>query len=249
MRVTVLILAVMCLLGAIVAQREAMDARLLRADPDALTTDATLVDFAREPGRLSFEAHCARCHGIRGTGDAAGGIPDLSDGDWLYGSGAVAGIEQIIEYGIRSNRPKAWNLAIMPAYATAHPSSRDAKLPPLAPGDIRDVIEFLMMRQGSDADANAAARGAEIYRGRGGCSDCHAPDAKGDAAIGAPNLTDRVTLYGDGSRQALAISLSYGRQGVCPSWVERLSPADIRKIAVYTYSLSHRGARARASHE
>ena len=43
-------------------------------------------------------------------------------------------IEQIVKYGIRSYHPKAWNLAIMPAYGTAQPSARDAKMPPLTPG-------------------------------------------------------------------------------------------------------------------
>jgi cytochrome c oxidase cbb3-type subunit 3 len=64
-------------------------------------------------------------------------------------------------------------------------------------------------------------------------------DAKGDSAIGAPNLTDRVTLYGDGSRESLSMSIAYGRHGMCPAWVTRIGPAGIREVAIFVYSLSH----------
>ena len=222
-----------------------MEARLLRADPAVLPSDAALMDFARLPGADLFEAHCASCHGLTGRGDSARGVPDLTDDEWLYGNGEVAEIERVIDSGIRTYRPKSWNLAIMPAYARPRPSRRDAGIAPLAPGDIRDVVEFLIRAQGRAADPAAALRGAAIYSGRGGCFDCHAADAKGDPAIGAPNLTDGITLYGDGSREALAMSVSYGRQGVCPSWSERIAPAGVREVALYVYSLSHKAGRAR----
>ena len=78
-----------------------------------------------------------------------------------------------------------------------------------------------------------------MYSGEGGCYDCHSADGKGDAAIGAPNLADKVTLYGDGSREALFESIANGRQGVCPAFVNRLHPAAIREVALYVYLLSH----------
>jgi len=77
-----------------------------------------------------------------------------------------------------------------------------------------------------------------IACGAGGCYDCHATDGKGDSAIGAPNLTDRITLYGDGSRESLSMSISYGRHGMCPAWVGRINPAGIREAALFVYSLS-----------
>jgi cytochrome c oxidase cbb3-type subunit 3 len=165
----------------------------------------------------------------------------LSDGDWLYGTGLVSDIEQVIKYGIRSYHPKTWNLAIMPAYATAEPSARDSQIPSLSPGNIRDLVEFLIHEQGRSADSAAADRGADLFAGAGGCYDCHALDGKGDSAIGAPNLTDRITLYGDGSRESLSMSIAYGRHGMCPAWVTRISPAGIREVAVFVYSLSHPG--------
>ena len=144
-----------------------MEARLLRADPAVLPSDAALMDFARPPGADLFEAHCAKCHGLTGRGDSARGIPDLTDGDWLYGNGEVADIERVIDSGIRSYRPKSWNLASMPAYARPRPSRKDLRIEPLTPGDIRDVVEFLIQAQGRDADPAAALRGAAIYGGRG----------------------------------------------------------------------------------
>jgi cytochrome c oxidase cbb3-type subunit 3 len=151
----------------------------------------------------------------------------------------VSDIEQVVKYGIRSDHPKAWNLAIMPAYATARPSVRDSKIPPLTPGNIRDLVEFLFRQQGRSADGAAAVRGAELFR-TGGCYDCHAADGKGDSAIGAPNLTDAITLYGDGSRESLSMSIGYGRHGICPAWATRISPGQIRETALFVYSLSHR---------
>jgi cbb3-type cytochrome c oxidase subunit III len=195
--------------------------------------------FATGRGRSLFDAHCASCHGQAGHGDRAKGIPDLTDDDWLYGTGQVIDIERVIGYGIRSHHPKAWNLAIMPAFGRLRPSEADAKIAPLAPPQIRDLIEFIFHEQGRVADGAAAARGASLYVGAGGCYDCHTTDLRGDSAIGAPNLIDEISLYGDGSRQALFMSIADGRQGECPAWVRQISPAGIRELALYVYSLSH----------
>jgi cytochrome c oxidase cbb3-type subunit 3 len=238
-RIPLLLTASACLIAAVMVHSSRLESRLLRMDPNAIQGDFALAAFARDRGERLFEAHCAACHGLQGHGDARRGIPALNDADWLYGAGIPGDIEQTIKYGIRSYHPKAWNLAIMPAYATAVPSARDAKIPPLKPGDIRDLVEFLFRQQGRAADDAAAARGSELFTGAGGCYDCHAVDAKGDSAIGAPNLTDKVTLYGDGSRESLSMSISYGRHGVCPAWVKRISPAGIREVALFVYSLSH----------
>jgi cytochrome c oxidase cbb3-type subunit 3 len=238
-RIPFLVTASACIMAVVLVYSSRLESRLLRMDPNAIPGSPALTAFAHDRGERLFEAHCAACHGLQGQGDLGRGIPALNDGDWLYGMGSPSDIEQIIKYGIRSYHPKAWNLAIMPAYATAEPSARDSKIPPLTPGNIRDLVEFLIRQQGHPADDAAAARGGELFTGAGGCYDCHAVDAKGDSAIGAPNLTDRVTLYGDGSRESLSISISYGRHGVCPAWVKRLSPAAIRELAVTVYSLSH----------
>jgi cytochrome c oxidase cbb3-type subunit 3 len=238
-RITFLLAGSACILAAVLVQVSQLEGHLLRADPETIPANPALMAFALGRGEALFEAHCAACHGSQGRGDPGRGVPNLSDGDWLYGTGLVSDIEQVIKYGIRSHHPRAWDLAIMPAYATAAPSARDAKIPSLTSRDIRDLVEFLIHEQGGSADSAAAARGADLFAGVGGCYDCHATDAKGDSAIGAPNLTDRITLYGDGSRESLAMSIAYGRHGFCPAWVTRISPAGIRELAVFVYSLSH----------
>src|ERR1700678_3343013 len=202
MRITLLLVASVCVVAVVLIHFFALEERLLRADPNAIPTNMALMAFADRRGAALFEANCAACHGTQGQGDPARGVPNLTDNDWLYGTGLVSDIEQIIKYGIRSYHPKAWNLAIMPAYATAQPSARDSNILPLSPANIRDLVEFLLNVQGQASDSGAAARGAVLYAGAGGCYDCHEVDAKGDSAIGAPNLTDRITLYGDGSRKA-----------------------------------------------
>jgi len=238
-----LVLTFACLLMvAIFAADGYAERRLLRADPDALPADAMLLRFAVPRGGALFLARCGACHGVSGSGDPATGVPNLTDDDWLYGSGRVAEIERVIDYGIRSHNPKAWNLAIMPAYARPQPNPADKNIQPLSPDEIGDLIEFLLRGQGRQADENAASRGATLFAGPGGCYDCHSLDAKGDSAIGAPNLSDEITLYGDGSRDALYMSIAYGRQGVCPSWINRVSAAGIRELALYVYAISHPGA-------
>jgi cytochrome c oxidase cbb3-type subunit 3 len=239
MRFIIVVMLAFLIGAAVFANDRYVERRLLRADPDSLPADSALLRFAVERGRPLFLVHCAACHGVSGAGDAGKGVPDLTDRDWLYGSGRVAEIEQIIEYGIRSRNPKAWSLAIMPAYGRPRPNPADKSIEPLAPSQITDLIEFLFRQQGREADAAAAMRGAALYSGNAGCYDCHSADAKGDAAIGAPNLTDAVTLYGDGGRDALFLSLAYGRQGVCPAWIGTMSAAGIRETAAYVYSMSH----------
>ena len=242
MRFLIVLIMASLLVAAVFAADGYAARQLLRADPDALPADAMLLGFAARRGGPLFEARCAACHGASGSGDTARGVPNLTDQDWLYGSGRPSEIEKVIDYGIRSGNPKAWNLAIMPAYARPQPNPADKNIQPLSPSEIDDVIEFLMRQQGRPADAGAASLGAALFAGHGGCYDCHSIDAKGDSAIGAPNLSDAITLYGDGSRDALRMSISYGRQGVCPAWINRASAASTRELALYVYSISHPGA-------
>ena len=242
MRFALLIVILIVLTAGVWLDGRSVEARLLRADPQIAAVDPVLRNFAVTRGRPLFDAHCARCHGATSRGDPSKGVPDLADSDWLYGAGNVSDIEQVINYGIRSYNPRARNLAIMPAFARLHPDPRNSKILPLSARDIHDLVEFLMLLQRRPADNAAAQRGASLYPGKAGCYDCHAADAKGDSAVGAPNLTDRVTLYGDGSRESLFSSIAYGRQGECPGWLEKLGPARVRELAVFVYSLSEIGS-------
>jgi cytochrome c oxidase cbb3-type subunit 3 len=231
---------VLALAGAVwLAQDARLAARLVRSDPEAIAGDPQLLRAGAARGRAVYRAHCASCHGAEGKGDRGLGVPDLTDADWLYGTGRVRDIEKVAADGIRAHNPRSWNLAVMPAFGQAVPSTTE-RVPPLAPGEIAAVADYLLALGGRPADPQSAREGQRIYGGKGGCYDCHTGDAKGDAAIGAPNLTDRAWLYGDGSRAAVAYSITHGRAGMCPAWLGKLSPLRLREVSVYVYALSHR---------
>lgn len=206
--------------------------RFLMAYPDSIPADAALLAYAMARGPSAFAEHCAACHGTQLQGDAARGVPILRDADWLYGSGRVTELERTILYGIRSGHPKTWNLAAMPAFATANPY-QVYKIEPLQPRDIDDVTQFVLAFQHHASDAESVKRGSVIYHNRGLCFDCHGEDSRGDPAIGAPDLTDDIWLYGDGSEASVSHDIAHGLEGFCPTWADRLPAETIRSLAVY----------------
>ena len=236
-------LAILIMAGSSIylAGQAATRARLMRADPDTVMQSPELARFAIAYAQPAYDQHCASCHGDHLQGDRRNGVPDLTHPAWLYGEGRVGQIERTILYGIRSGNSRGWNLADMPAFAQAEPYKR-YKIPALEPGEIRDVIEFLLVTGGKAGDRAAAARGAQIFAAKGECFDCHSADAQGDAAIGAPNLIDDVWLYGTGSREDIYDSIARGRAGICPAWAQELSPVTVRALAVLVYAVSHKDA-------
>lgn len=210
-------------------------AELIRADPDAILTRPDLAKAAIDRGRSGFAKNCASCH-ADGRPDRDRGIPDLTDRDFLYGSGRVDELEQIVLHGIRSGDPRGYQLASMPAYGRPKPYAAEP-LPPLSPQGVRDVVQFLLTAGARKADPASAARGAQLYT-TAGCYDCHGRDAGGDEAIGAPSLIDDIWLYGDGSPGAIQRSVAGGRAGFSPAFGRSLSAVDARAIAVYVASLA-----------
>ena len=234
------ILVLSLTIGAVVwAHGRAIRTRFLVATADSIPGDAELMSFALPRGASAYAEHCASCHGAHLQGDPTLAIPNLADNDWLYGTGRVSEIERVILYGIRSGSSRGWDLAHMPAFGTAHPYDLYA-VAPLSPSDIDDVTTYLLSFQHPQADASAVQRGKRIFydTNKGVCNDCHGSDAKGDSAIGAPDLTDGVWLRGDGSRQSITDTISHGLAGHCPAWVTELSPVTIRAIALYVHSVS-----------
>ena len=213
------------------AYNQILKYELVAAAPGAIAADSRLDHFAGNLARPAWSANCAGCHGADMTGDPARGIPNLADGEWIYGSGTVSQIEYTITYGIRAGNPKSRNLAFMPSFA--HPNDDKEKLSALSPGEIKDVIAYIFSLEGRSADAAAVTRGASIYADKGACYDCHSPDGRGDHDIGAPDLADRIWLYGDGSEASVFNSIEKGHAGICPAWTGRLSPAVIRALAVF----------------
>ena len=70
------------------------------------------------------------------------------------------------------------------------------------------------------------------------CALCHGPEAKGTQALGAPNLTDKVWLYGS-SENTIIETVTGGRQNRMPAWQEFLGDAKVHLLTAYVYSLSN----------
>jgi len=236
----VAIFLLLILAVAISATERRERAELLQADADCILDDPRLAPKALAKGRKVFLANCASCHGADGRGSTATGTPDLTDQDFLYGTGLVSEIEQIVLHGIRSGDDRGWNLALMPAYGQQIPYPRE-KLPPLSPKEIDQLASYVgaMNGQAGEDPADVLA-GHNLFEGKGGCWDCHGRDAQGDPAIGAPSLANGKWLRGDGSRRDISRIIREGLHSVSPAFRGRLDPLSARTVAVYVAYLHAR---------
>nr|WP_067289619.1 cytochrome-c oxidase, cbb3-type subunit III [Marinobacterium profundum] len=164
-------------------------------------------------GQRMFANNCSVCHGSAGTG--AYGFPNLTDNDWLYG-GEPATIKQTIINGRNGGMPP-WGSV-------------------LGEEGVRDMASYVLSLSGREVDPDAAQRGETQFQAL--CTACHGQDAKGTQALGAPNLTDDVWLYG-GSFEAVTHSIRSGRAGMMPAHKDLLSDDKIHLIAAYVFSLSN----------
>ena len=211
--------------GGIWLHDRSSDAVLLRTQPSKILDDPTLLARAVDQGRPLYYKHCAACHGAALQGDPHRGVPNLARHAWLYGNDPTD-VERTILYGIRSGHPKARNIADMPA---------EVRTSQITPSDARDVVEFLQKLSGAAHDAAMAERGRFIYFDKGNCYDCHANDARGVIDYGTPALIGPVWLYG-GDRDTLYETVLNGRHGICPAWINRLAPVQVRALALYLVS-------------
>jgi cytochrome c oxidase cbb3-type subunit 3 len=164
-------------------------------------------------GQRMFANNCSVCHGTGGQG--AYGFPNLTDNDWLYG-GDPATIKTTITAGRQGAMP-AWGEV-------------------LGEDGVQDVANYVRSLSGAEGvEAAAAERGQNQFQTL--CAACHGPDGTGLAALGAPNLTDNIWLYG-GDFSSVAHTIRNGRAGVMPAHKDLLSDDKIHLIASYVYSLS-----------
>ena len=68
------------------------------------------------------------------------------------------------------------------------------------------------------------------------CLACHGDAGKGNLELGAPNLTDKIWLYG-ATTAAIENRIAVGGGGVMPAWKDRLDPTTIKALTVYVHSL------------
>jgi cytochrome c oxidase cbb3-type subunit 3 len=184
--------------------------------------DPALLALARARGKTVFGDNCAPCHGSGAAG--AKGYPNLNDDDWLWG-GSLDQIMQTIQYGIRSGHPKTHDSAML-AFG---------KEGVLKPEQIVTVANFVRSLSGLPTDKGYdAAAGKKIFAEN--CTACHGDTGKGNQELGAPNLTDKIWLYGS-DEASLVETITNGRSGVMPAWVDRLDPSTVKAMAVYVHSL------------
>lgn len=197
-------------------ERAAAELAPMFARFNAMPIEKLAVDpQAHAIGERLFANNCSTCHGS----DARGGLgfPNLTDGDWLWG-GTPDDIVATITNGRAGN---------MPPMAAAVGSAED----------VRNVANYVLSLSGSPHDNIAAQLGKAKFVA---CAACHGPDGKGNTALGAPNLTDRIWLHGWGE-DLIVRTVNTGWQNLMPAQKSRLSEEQIRVLAAYVWSLSRGG--------
>ena len=177
----------------------------------------TPAELSRNPNAMAtgerlFINNCATCHGSDARGSK--GFPNLTDTDWLHG-GTPEKIEETILLG---------RIGVMPPMAAAVGT----------PQDVRNVANYVLSLSGSAHNPIQAAAGRSKFAA---CAACHGADGKGNIALGAPNLTDKVWLHGWGDEAIIAM-VSHGKTNAMPPQAGRLTPEQIHVLATYVWSLS-----------
>jgi cytochrome c oxidase cbb3-type subunit 3 len=202
--------------------------RIAGEDFAAIAADEELMRHVRDTGRTLFVDNCAVCHGVRGTGGP--GVPNLAAGAWLWG-GDPETIAETISVGINSTDDDT-RISQMMAFG------RDGVL---EIGQVRAVAAYVRSLSGQQLGETDQARlpeGQEVFAAN--CAACHGEEGRGMAEAGAPDLTDENWIYG-GDAQSVFTTIYSGRQGHMPHWQDRLSPVDIRILALYVGTLATDG--------
>ena len=171
---------------------------------------------ANAMGQRLFLTYCAQCHGADAKG--AKGFPNLTDSDWLYG-----GEPETIKTTLLGGRQ-----GMMPPFG-----------PALGAEGTKDVANYVRSLSGLAHDSLRAQRGKDLFAQN--CVACHGPEAKGTPALGAPNLTDKVWLYGSGEATIIE-TVTNGRSNQMPAFKEFLGEDKVHLLAAYVLSLSKNSA-------
>ncbi|MEY4561943.1 MAG: Cbb3-type cytochrome oxidase subunit 3 CcoP [Pseudomonadota bacterium] len=176
--------------------------------------------LARDPqavavGERLFANNCATCHGSDARGSKS--FPNLSDADWLWG-GTPDRIKESITLGRRGAMP--------PMAASVGTST-----------DVTNLALYVLTLSGWPNNIQAQA-GQEKFVV---CASCHGRDGKGNQAMGAPNLTDKIWLHGRGKEAVIAM-VNEGKTNVMPAHEARLTPEQIHVLTAYVWGLSNPAA-------
>lgn len=174
---------------------------------------------ARGIGERLYLTYCVQCHGADARG--AKGYPNLTDTDWLWGGEPIAIKTTILE----------GRQGMMPPMAQAVGSS----------ADVENLAHYVMSLSGGGHDATKAVLGKPRFEV---CAGCHGAEGKGNVALGAPNLADRVWLHGGGVAGVVE-SINQGRGGQMPAFKESLGEGKVHLLAAYVWGLSRSAAEKR----
>ncbi len=183
-------------------------AKFISMPAAALAKDAQAMGI----GERLFVNNCAQCHGSDARGSK--GFPNLTDSDWLGGTGP-----EYIQKTVIGGR-----VGMMPALAAAVGGA----------ADVKNLSQYVLSLSGSPHNSVAAQSGQAKFAV---CAACHGADGKGNQALGAPNLTDKVWLHGWGE-EAISHIVNNGKQNVMPAFEQRLSHEQIHVLAAYVWNLS-----------
>jgi cytochrome c oxidase cbb3-type subunit 3 len=196
---------------AIAAENAKLDALL------AQFRDRSIADLGKDPNALAighnvFANNCVACHGSAARGGP--GFPNLTDADWLYGGDADTVVATI------SNG----RTGVMPPWGAV-----------LGDQGVENVANYVLGLSGQKHDEAKAEAGKTQYMAM--CIACHGPEGKGNTALGAPNLTDGVWLYG-GDLATIEATVRNGRNGQMPAWAPILGADRVRLAAAWVLAQS-----------
>ncbi len=164
-------------------------------------------------GERLFLTYCAQCHGSDARGSK--GFPNLTDKDWLYG-----GDPDVIKTTILHGRNGQ-----MPSMAAALGSDKD----------VENVAHYVLSLSDSTHDPIKAVFGKSKFAV---CAGCHGAGGTGNQALGAPNLSDKIWLYGGGVETVME-TIRKGRNNTMPAFESFLGEAKVHVLASYVWSLSN----------
>lgn len=187
---------------------------------EEIMNSQALYAFALAGGEAAFKDNCATCHGSGAQG--GWGYPNLNDDDWLWG-GKISDIHTTLLHGIRVQGDYDTRISQMPAFGEEKLLSRE---------EINTVVDYVIALGGGDDMSEVP--GHEIFQQN--CASCHGDDAKGLDKFGAPNLTDKIWLYG-GEKRDIYNTIFHSRGGMMPAWKNRLDAQTIRQLSIYVHQL------------
>jgi len=101
---------------------------------------------------------------------------------------------------------------------------------------VENVAQYVLSLSGSTSDPIKSVLGRNKFMAN--CAACHGAEGKGNQTMGAPNLSDRVWLYG-GSADTIMETIRRGRNNTMPAFKDFLGEGKVHVLAAYVWSLSN----------